>query len=206
MSKVNKSSGNGNSKLKPPTVEFLRELEKHALEIRKKAGIGPTDKFDPIKRASQLQIQVVPVNEIEGLSPQHLELINRLSPKDWSGSGLSRKLPNGKMLIPVHPKQTFERMNVTILEEVAHDYYGHQPALLNGNGREGYNPAAEQEAYWTAAAALLPMKVVARAVWLGQSAEALGAEFGASRELAEMRIKIMRLWKEYQSRSVNGGG
>jgi len=197
---------NGNSKVKPPTVAFLRELEKHALEIRKRAGVGPIDRFDPIKRANQLCIQVVSLNDIDGLSPEHIDFINRLSPKEWSGSGLSQKLPNGKMLVPIHPGQTRERMNVTILEEVAHDYYGHKPSLLNGNGRQGYNPAAEQEAYWTAAAVLLPMKVVARAVWLGQSAEVLSAEFGASRELAEMRIKIMSLWSEYQARSNQGGG
>ena len=189
------------SKAQPPTIDFLRKLEKNALEIRKRAGVGPLDRLDPLEREKQLGIKVIFVDKLQGLSPEQVEFLERLSPRDWSGAGLSQKLPDGTMMVPVHPGQTVQRMRVTVLEEVAHDFYGHQPVHLNGSGRQGYDEKSEQEAYWTAAAVLLPMKAVARAVWLRQSAEDLGDEFGASKELAEMRIKIMGLWDEYKIRS-----
>lgn len=197
---VNGGQESGNQK-QSPTVVFLRRLERSAQEIRNKAGVNPLDRLDPLELEKQLRIKVVPLDKLQGLTSEHIDFLCRLSPKDWSGAGLSQKLEDGTMLVPVHPRQTIQRMRVTVLEEVAHDFYGHQPVQLNGNGRKSYDEVAEQEAYWTAAAVLLPMKAVARAVWLGQSAETLGNEFGASEQLAEMRIKIMGLWDEYVVRS-----
>ena len=115
----------------------------------------------------------------------------------WSGSG--RPLPNGKLFVMLNANQTRERMNVTLLEEVAHRYYDHDPVVLGSDGRHNYNAAQEQEAYWTAAAALLPMVVVAKAVRRGETAAELGKRYGASQELAEMRIRTLGLWNHYKA-------
>lgn len=57
-----------------------------------------------------------------------------------------------------------------------------------------YDDAVEQEAYWTAAAALLPSKAVAMAVYRGETADDLAVRYSVSSELAEMRIKTLGLW------------
>jgi Zn-dependent peptidase ImmA (M78 family) len=109
-------------------------------------------------------------------------------------------LPEGRFLVLLHPNQTPERAAVTVMEEVAHAYFEHRPSRLvterNGFARREYDKQIEQEAYWTAAAAMLPRLVVAHAVWRGQSAEDLATQYHVSVELAEFRIKVMRLWPE----------
>lgn len=168
------------------------------------AGVNLRDKLDPWKHAEQLSIKIVYADEIEGLTSEQKRFINQSSAKDWSGGAMSKSLPDGRTLVILHPNQTDERANVTILEEVAHKHFDHEPSILTGDRAKAYDDAAEQEAYWTAAAMLLPMKEVARAVYVGQSAEELGASFGVSQELAEMRIKIMGLWEHYKARQTPG--
>ncbi|MCL4261679.1 MAG: ImmA/IrrE family metallo-endopeptidase [Anaerolineae bacterium] len=182
----------------PPTRQFLRQIEQHAMVIRQKAGVESSEKLDPIIRAAQLGIQVQYADQLSGLSEAQIEFIRNSDAKDWSGGADARKLPNGRLLITLHPNQTKERANVTILEEVAHDHYGHEPISLNGSRQGKYDERAEQEAYWTAAATLLPMKDVAQAIWLRKPAKVLAEEFGASIELVEMRIKILGFWRRYQ--------
>ncbi len=106
----------------------------------------------------------------------------------------------------LHPSQTPERANVTIMEEVAHVHLGHQPSRLvatsSGMEKREYNETDEKEAYWTAAATLLPRHAVAQAVWRGQSVEDLAAAYGVSRECVEFRIKTLRLWTEHLGNGV----
>lgn len=187
---------NGSSKKKPPTKKLLRKFEENAITIRQQAGVGLYESFDPFKWLKELQIEVQYADKIEGLSAEQLDFLKNISPKEWSGGGIKDKLPNGKMLIILHPRQTVERARITIFEEIAHDFYGHQPSLVNG--RRCYDDEQEQEAYWTAAAVLLPMKIVAEGVFLRKTARDIADEFGSSVELAEMRIKTLQLWKLYQ--------
>ena len=99
-------------------------------------------------------------------------------------------------------------MNVTALEEVMHVFYGHKPSQMHTESssiaRTEYDEKAEQEAYWTAAAVLLPAKAVARAVWQQVPAAKLAMQYGISVELAEMRIKVLGLWKLYLASQANG--
>ncbi len=53
------------------------------------------------------------------------------------------------------------------MEEICHAYFGHKPSLVthaNGITTRQYDKAAEQEAYWTAGATLLPSEAVAKRV------------------------------------------
>lgn len=80
---------------------------------------------------------------------------------------------------------------------------GIQVTYPNGNGHaeeeREYDEETEKEAYWTAAAALLPKKVVAMAVYNEVPASQLAARYGTSRELVEMRIKLLKLWSHYKN-------
>ena len=181
---------------KPPTREFLHHIEEQAGELRHRAGVGPLDPLDPREVADRLHLKVATPDDIEGLSPQERAKVRTLTPKQWSGTGIP--LRTGELLVLFHPEQTTERSRVTTMEEAAHEHYGHEPTrislLANGMAQRTFNPRVEQEAYWTAAAALLPMKAVGLAVWRGQTAEDLAFAYGVSVELAEFRIKILGLW------------
>ena len=109
-----------------------------------------------------------------------------------------------RLLVLLHPNQTAGRANVTIMEEVLHVYYRHSPTQLfdepSGVQRRAYNKVAEREAYWTAAAALLPAHAITKAVWCGESISDIADRYGASEELVGFRIKILGLWPDYTSR------
>lgn len=188
------------TKKRSPTQQYLRHIEQHAMTIRDRADIGPLERLDPQDSEDKLRIQIAYPDDVTALPSDMQDYLRSLDATVWSG--MSRKLPDGKLLVILNPNQTVERANVTILEEIAHDYFGHEPSLLpissNGIEKRRYDEEAEQEAYWTAAAVLLPMKVVGLAVWRQQSAEDLAEDYGASVELAQMRIKTLGLWDLYQ--------
>lgn len=191
-----------NVKKQPPTQKFLRHIETQAMRLRKKIGLGSDDVLDPHLLAPKLKLSFVRLEEIESLTDEDIEFMNSLDAKAFSGGG--KPLPNGHTLILLNPNQTRERENVTIMEEVAHVHYGHEMTLLPigipGLEARDYNDADEQEAYWTAGATLLPSRIVAQAVWRNekQAAQILSDKFGASIELAEMRIKTLKLWPHYK--------
>ena len=187
---------------KQPTQKFLQRIETQAAILRKQAGLGSDDRLDPRKLAHKFALTFIRLEEIEGLSSEDIDFMYSLDAKTFSGGG--RLLPDGRILILLNPNQTIERENVTIMEEVAHVHYGHEmiPLPIGSSGFEArqYNDADEQEAYWTAGAALLPSRIVAQTVWRdeNQAAEILSKKFGASIQLAEMRIKILKLWPHYK--------
>lgn len=189
---------------RPPTREFLQYLEEQAAQLRRRAGVGQLDRLDPWTVADQLGITIITPHDIAAMTPEQHAQVRTVSPKQWSGTGMP--LPNGQLLVVLNPEQTPERATVTTLEEIAHTHYGHQPTrivtLPNGTAKRSFNARNEQEAYWTAAAALLPIKAVGRAVWLGQTASELAEAYGVSVELAEFRIKILRLWHHYTARTI----
>lgn len=182
------------------TQAYIHHIEEQAILLRQRARIGPLDPLDPRLLADKLELQFVQLNAIAGLRPEVYQSIIAMDAREWSGMG--KALPNGKLLIALNPNMTVERETVTIMEEVAHAHYGHQPiellTLAANLVRRRYDADAEREAYWTAKAALLPAVAIGQAVYRGCSAEEIAVRYGASVELAEMRIKTLRLWPHYK--------
>jgi Zn-dependent peptidase ImmA (M78 family) len=177
----------------------LRSTEGHATALRARAGVDALERLDPRALAHKFGIIVADLDDLTDLAPEDRAHLRSVDAKVWSGMGMP--LPDGQLLVLLNPSQTPERAASTIMEEVAHAHLGHQPSQLvteaNGMVRRLYDAAIEREAKWTAAAALLPAKAVARAVWTGTPAQTLASEFGVSVELVEFRIKILHLWSEY---------
>jgi hypothetical protein len=182
-----------------PTKQFMRYLEEHAMQLRVRAGIGPLEPFNPRTLAEQAHLELAYPENIHDLPSEVLEYVSNIDPKAWSGMGKS--LPDGKLLVVLNPNMTPERESITIMEEIAHIHFGHQPSELlaypKGFEQRKYNKQIEQEAYWTAGATVLPSKAVALAVWRGETAEDLAIKYEVSVELAEMRIKTLGLWPYY---------
>lgn len=180
----------------PPTKLFLRRLELEALKLRQRAGVGELDRLDPMALVKQLGVTIMTIEDVANLPKALQTQVEKITPKQWSGAGMP--LPDGDMLVLLHPYQTPERARITAMEEVSHQHLGHEPSQIlpmeGGIMKRTFNARVEQEGYWTAAAALLPMKAVAQAVWRGETAEDLAKSFGTSVQLAEFRIKILGLW------------
>jgi hypothetical protein len=183
----------------PATKQFMRYLEEQAMLLRQRVNVSPLEPFDPRLLVDQAKLELAYPKDVADLPSEILHYMSNTDPKAWSGIG--RPLPNGQLLVLLHPGMTPERESVTIMEEVAHVHFGHQPSELiadpTGFEKRKYNKQIEQEAYWTAGAVLLPSKAVALAVWRGQTAEDLAVDYNVSVELAEMRIKTLGLWSHY---------
>jgi hypothetical protein len=177
--------------------ELLRFVEQHARQIRRNAGLGDLEPVRSTDLVGEFGIILACPNDINALSPQDRTVLTSLDARAWSGAGLP--LPDGRTLVLLNPHQTDERANVTIMEEIAHVHFGHSPSQLIANGlvRRTFDPGAERDAYWTAAATLLPSEVIAKAVWSRADAWRIGHQFHASVDLVEFRIKILRLWNQY---------
>lgn len=188
----------------PPTRAFLRRLEEEAIALRHRAGVPPLGPLDPRAVQAQLGCTIVTPAAVEAMSDDERARVRKVTPREWSGTGLP--MPDGHLYVVLNPDQTVERAAASAMEEVAHQHHGHEPTrittLPNGVVKRSFNPRNEQEAYWTAAAALLPMLAVGRAIWRGQTAVDLADEYGVSIELAEFRIKILGLWSHYTRRAA----
>lgn len=183
-----------------PTRQFMRHVEDHALELRSGAALEALEVFAPRDIQEALKIRVMYPDEVAGVSRVDRESLGAMGARVWSA--ISRPLPSGILLIVLNPNQSYERENVTILEEVAHEHYGHVlMPLVGSGGKREYSEFAEREAYMTAAAMLLPSEIVARSVWRRRSSRSLAKERGTSAELVEMRIKILGLWPSYTGTS-----
>jgi Zn-dependent peptidase ImmA (M78 family) len=174
----------------------MRSIEENALLIRQQLGIDSVTAFDPFEIVKRSGTIIKFLDEIEGVSKEI-----KFDAKTWSGTGMI--MQDGKYAILLNPNQTRERMNVTVLEEIAHKYYKHVPNVLGSDGRLHLDKSEEEEAYWTAAAILVPSKVLAMTMYKKESAAELAKRYGASVELVEMRIKLLNFWTEYKKQLNN---
>jgi len=175
---------------------LMLHYERNALQLRERAGLAQLAVFNPFEHLVTFDVIIKYPDEFTDTPDELIAEIEKHNAKDWSA--VSDVLPNGKLLTLLNRNQTEERKNVTLLEEIAHQHYGHEPSVIGSDGRKNYDKAQEQEAYFTASAALLPGIAVARAVFQKKPAAEVARTFGASIDLYIMRVKTMSLWKEYQ--------
>ena len=176
-------------------TDLLKHYEQQAQDLRAQAGVGSSDPIDPFDFARRLNADVLFPEQIPGLTAELLAGLIDIDAKDWSGGAYL--LPNGHLQIIVNSRQSKERCNVTILEELAHRHYGHQPSIIGSEGRSPYHREQEGEAYQTAAALLVPAKITAMMIYGKEPIAPVAIRYGASLELVEMRIKRLGYWKDY---------
>ncbi|MCA1615859.1 MAG: ImmA/IrrE family metallo-endopeptidase [Acidobacteria bacterium] len=180
-----------------------------ALGLRDFAGLRrDDDPLDPFALAHYAKLLVVDFDQIEGLSEEAREHLLGLGVNAWSGGTCSRPLPNGWRVVILNPRHGRARNNATLMEEVCHVFLGHKANRLSivAQNKQGktvardYNDEDEEAAYSVGASALVPYSSLARQVRAGKSSTEIARHFNVSRELAEYRIKVTRLWPEYRAR------
>ena len=195
-------------KVLPPTFKG-RQYEIRAMGLRDFAGLRrDEDPLDPFELAHFARLLVIDFERIAGLSEEAREHLLGVGVNDWSGGTSSRPLPNGWRLVILNPKHGRARNNATLMEEVCHVFLGHKPNRLSivAQNKQGktvardYNEADEEAAYAVGAAALVPYSALRRMVKRGMSSIEIARHFNVSRELAEYRMKVSRLWSEYRER------
>lgn len=139
---------------------FTRWLEGNAQGMRQLTGMGATERLVPRLFAKALGYTIVFPAEVQGLSSSDLRQLTHVDASGWSGS--SAVLPNGHPVVLLNPTDTVTRNNITIMEELAHDYLGHRPSLSGGGKghmkRRDFSGSQERQAYALGAATALPSR------------------------------------------------
>ena len=188
----------------PPTLKG-RQYELRALGLRDFAGVSGSQSLDPFELAHFAKLMVIGFDEIQGLSEETRSHLLGEGANSWSGGTASRPLPNGWRLVILNPTHGAQRNNATLMEEVCHVFLGHKPNRLaivaqDKNGKvasRDYNEADEEAAYAVGAAALVPYGELRKFVRKGKTSRQIAQHFNVSRPLVEYRLKVSRLWDEY---------
>jgi len=185
-----------------------RNYEVRALALRDFAGLKRDDeRLDPFQLARYARLLVATFEQIEPFLTEETRAHLIGEGKDsWSGGASSQTLPDGTKLIILNPTHGPNRQNATLMEEISHVFLGHKPSKLaiKNFSRDGrpiareYNAEIEEEAYSVGAAALVPYSALRRMINQGKTSREIARHFNVSRELVEYRIKVSRLWEEYQ--------
>jgi Zn-dependent peptidase ImmA (M78 family) len=190
----------------PPTQKG-RHHETRAQGLREFAGLtSDRQRLNPFSLASYAKLLVVHLEDVEGLSAETREELLSKSKDKWSGGAASKQLPDGRKLIILNPTHGKNRHSATLMEEICHVFLGHRPSRLAIQKRDkqgniiarDYNSDIEEEAYATGAAALVPYRGLKEMVRHGRTAAQIARHYGVSKALVEYRVKVSRLWDEYQ--------
>lgn len=179
-----------------------RDFERKALEIRRFAGKTLADRLDPFELAESLNLKVVYLKDIQGLSEDARRLLAETD--SWSG-GSTKQLPDGSHIVVINGRQSLGRQAATLMEEICHTLFGHAPSRisLNPNNQEStgiggrtYNETIEEEAYSVGAAALVPYQSLAEMLMRDESVNKIARHFGVTISLVEYRMRVLDLWKK----------
>jgi len=186
------------SKLWEPRAEELRRM------------IPPSSRgslpFDPWLLATKVGLRVAECN-FAGLTEVEKKYMRDLCGDHWSGGFVPTVLPDGTRLCMLNPDQSHRRQKITLMEEIAHSFLGHDPTILSMSGESRYrdfNKKQEQEAYGVGAAVLLPWRLFFPMLNGGDNFDCLSEAFDVTRELVQYRIKVCGASSLYSKRQRNG--
>lgn len=180
------------------------EMEEMASNLRKELGVSMVQPLD----ALELRIEGVEItipNEVVGISVNCLRHLTENGVEDWSAMSVPLDLDKVRWTILINNCHSTERQRVTYLEECWHILLGHKLTKIAKIGTafgRTYESSEEHDAFYLAAATLLPDKAIHDAVEQGDSAEKIAVKFGTSPELVQYRIKRIGLWRVYKSINI----
>jgi Zn-dependent peptidase ImmA (M78 family) len=112
---------------------------------------------------------------------------------------------NENWAVLLNDGHSVERQRVTVLEEFWHILLGHKltkiARITEAYGRT-YDRAEEHDAYYLAAATLLPKASIIDRVSQNLSSEQIAETFGTSCDLVDYRIKRLGLWREHVGKQI----
>lgn len=169
--------------------------EHNGLDIREDMGLSVDDPLHCVDAVALLPDAVVMSHGEIPAAACHLETLRADRGRAWSGLAIT--LPDGLHLIIYNDAHSPARIAVTVMEEFFHIWLGHPPTRvrnLDGAGSlRSYDKSVEDQAFGSAAAALIPYSALKERTRSGVSAKLIADEYGISEELVRFRQKVTRL-------------
>ena len=168
--------------------------------LRAELGLEAVSPLGPDELARYLRVAVWSVAEI-GLADEDLNQLIHKNPDAWSAITVSAA---GREAIVVNPNHRGGRYSSDVMHELAHLLLGHEPSTVffaaDGDlALRGYDPLAEEEANWLAAALLLPREAL---VWGRRqrfSVQRMCERYGVSKQLVTFRTSVTGVDRQFKS-------
>ena len=140
---------------------FKSWCEKTSTNFRLQLSLSNKDPLSPFNLADKMHVNVIPLNEIVGLSDNSLSILTGHAYSLWSAITISK---NNKHFIIYNHKHSFKRQSTDLMHELAHLIIGHdynKTMFFDGTTiLRGYDKIQEDEADWLAGTLLLPREVL----------------------------------------------
>ncbi len=175
----------------PINPGYTKFLERHADQLRQKCEVGPFERLDPFRLASEMKMDVRFVGKESGLPVDLLESVLGACGGSWDAGTI--KLPDGRIHVYMNPNRDPLRQRATLMEEVSHIHLGHSPTELFRCGEVVFrtcNKSNEDQAYWVGAAALLPLRILKGARTRRMTMVELATLHEVSIDLVKFRCQI----------------
>lgn len=186
-----------------PVTLSKSEMEQMAQDLRTDLNLNDN---------APLNALAVKIDGVSVFTPDQIELdsgclayLEGTGADSWSAMSVPLDEDNSSWAILRNTKHLIQRQRVTYLEECWHILLDHKLTKIakigNAYGRT-YESNEEHDAFFLAAASLLPASAVKNFVKTKEQIDAFAEHFGVSLELVEYRIKRLGLWREYKGRAV----
>jgi len=187
-----------------PVSLSKEELEATAEQFRKDLKLKKDAPLDSL-RLDVEGVELIKLTQTNCLDAITVKRLRTEACDEWSAMSVPLNENQDQWAVLLNDCHTVERQRVTLLEEIWHILLGHKLvkiAKVAGSYGRTYDAAEEHDAYYLAAATLLPRNAILKAVGDGETSDDIAERFGTSPELVEYRIKRLGLWRDHVGRRV----
>lgn len=187
-----------------PVVLSKSEMEDMTRNFRRELGLEDQNPVNPLIIKIE-GVKILTIRQIEGIPPEFVVHLEGPSAMTWSAMSVPLDEEKDTWVIVRNEQHQLVRQHVSMLEEFWHILLGHKltkiAKVADVYGRT-FDENEEHDAFYLAAATLLPENVIRRAVKEKKDIKQLAKYYGTSPDLVEYRIKRLGLWREYRGKSV----
>lgn len=187
-----------------PVSLSKEELEATAEQFRKDLKLKSDAALDSL-RLDVEGVEVIKLTQTNCLDAATVKRLRTEACDEWSAMSVPLNENQDHWAVLLNDCHTVERQRVTLLEEIWHILLGHKLvkiAKVAGSYGRTYDTSEEHDAYYLAAATLLPRNAILKAVAERETSDDMAERFGTSPELAEYRIKRLGLWRDHVGRRI----
>lgn len=182
---------------------FKTRCEEMSRSLRAEIGLAAIAPLPPDQLAAYLDVAVWQVTSL-GLGENDLNQLIHRDPDAWSAITVSA---SGREAIIVNPGHRGGRYSSDVMHELAHLLLGHQPSTMffAGNGElalRGYDPSAEEDANWLAAALLLPREALVSARRRRVPVREICARYAVSKQMLTFRTSVTGIDRQFKRRKA----
>lgn len=180
------------------------ELERAAETFREDLGLQDHQPLDSLRLEIE-GVEIMPLRQTQCVDADTVKKLSTDACDEWSAMSVPLNPSHEHWAVLLNDCHSIERQRVTLLEEIWHILLGHKLTKISkvaeAYGRT-YDSAEEHDAYYLAAATLLPREAVIQAVSERRNSLEIAQLFGTSPELADYRIKRLGLWRDHVGKRV----